>query len=298
MKKLLRYIFTRIMSTFSSGILLGSAVSILLFLIISLFLVLAGYDDMRGGIYLMTALCSLCIPFSALTFTARNKSFHRHDAQIIGSSFIGYSKKCRVFAEAMELFAARRYDLAVDVFMYIDENMSEKLDGGEKAVLCFYIGRCYHLMNYATNAWKYYNLSAESGFRRKVLRLLMARCAGEMGDLNNALKIYNDILADANDIYHVYVRTDLGRMYLKNNDAENALVWFSEAIDKHENYALALAGAALSNILLRRFDKGEELKKLAIVNGVPAPQEFESYFELLMKAETNSQGNEGEVKNV
>ena len=64
------------------------------------------------------------------------------------------------------------------------------------------------------------------------------------------------------------------RMYIKLNDGETALKWFNEAIERREDYANALGGAAIAHTLLGHFDKGEELYKLAMLNNIDDPVDF------------------------
>ena len=89
-----------------------------------------------------------------------------------------------------------------------------------------------------------------------------------MGDIENALSLYNDVMYDRSTPVYQYVRTDIGKMYIKQDDAENALKWYQEAMDRHENYADAVAGAAIANLMLHNFDEAEKLYRKALLNRI------------------------------
>ena len=80
------------------------------------------------------------------------------------------------------------------------------------------------------------------------------------------------------------MRVEIGRMYIKLNDGENALKWFNEAIDRRECYANALGGAAIAYTLLRNFDKGEELYRMALLNNIDDPTGYSGYYKEIQAA--------------
>ena len=63
-----------------------------------------------------------------------------------------------------------------------------------------------------------------------------------------------------------------------------ALKWFSEAVERHEDYGNALGGCAIAYTLLHDFEKGEDFYRKAILNHVPDSQGFTSYYKEIQAA--------------
>ena len=207
---------------------------------------------------------------------------HRYDSDIIGRNFTGPSRMARLFRHSVESIFARRVNYALNGFMKLDEKYSDSMNNDEKALTAFYTGRCYDLMRYYPNASRYYDKAASLGMKTDVLTMLIARCKGEMGDMKEAKAIYDTI--DSKCPLSMFVRTDIGRLYLRRNDAENALKWYQESIDNHENYAEALGGAAVANVMLHNFDKAAELYQAALLNHIPDPNSYSAYYKLTLEA--------------
>lgn len=207
---------------------------------------------------------------------------HRYDSDIIGRNFTGASRKARLFRSSVESIFAHKVNYALNGFMELDEKYADSMNDGEKALTAFYTGRCYDLMRYYPNASRYYDKASSLGMKTDVLTMLTARCKGEMGDMKEAKAIYDTI--DKKCPLSMFVRTDIGRLYLRRNDAENALKWYQESIDNHENYAEALGGAAIANVMLHNFDKAAELYKAALLNHIPDPKSYAAYYKLTLEA--------------
>ena len=213
-----------------------------------------------------------------------HKGFHKYDSDIIGKAFVGINKKCRIFADSLDLLIDHKFNAALNGFQSLEEDYSDELNTCEQAVLRFYIGRCYDVMGYFPNALKCYEDSQKLGMNNNILPLLMARCTGSNGDTGEALQIYNSILSNKKSPYRLYVRTDIGKMFLRENDAATAMKWFSEAIEHRQNYADALGGAAIAQTMLHHFKEAEELYKAAIVNRINDSRGFTAYYKEVQAA--------------
>ena len=266
MKKF-RSIIGKCINNFTGAFVFGTSVSVVVFYVFYLILILFG----NGEKDLTPVIAMLTVHIITVTFVFLfkiNENFHKYDPELIGDNFIGFNRKCRMFKKNIELLFSHRVNYALNGFKNMEEEFEENMDTGEKSVLNFYIARCYDLMGFYPNAAKYYESSKNFGFRNKVIDFLSARCAGSMGDIENALSLYNDVMYDSSTPVYQYVRTDIGKMYIKQDDAENALKWYQEAMDRHENYADAVAGAAIANLMLHNFDEAEKLYRKALLNRI------------------------------
>lgn len=219
---------------------------------------------------------------------------HRYDSDLIGRNFVGISKKSRLFRQSVENIFTRHVNTALNGFKELEENYSGELEDGEKPLVAFYTARCYDLMQYYPNAAIYYNKAASLGMKSDVLIMLTARCKGEMGDMKEAQSLYDSL--SANGPLRMFVRTDIGRLYLRRNDAENALKWYQDSINRHENYAEALGGAAIANVMLHNFDKAAEQYKAALLNHIPDPKSYAAYYKLTLEAAEKEAARAAAVK--
>ena len=266
MKKF-KSILVKCLNNFTGAFAFGTSVSVIVFYIFYLILIL--FKDGEKDLTPVIAMLTVHIITVAFVFLFKiNENFHKYDPELIGDNFIGFNRKCRMFKKNIELLFSHRVNYALNGFKNMEEEFEENMDTGEKSVLNFYIARCYDLMGFYPNAAKYYKSSKNFGFRNKVIDFLSARCAGSMGDIENALSLYNDVMYDRSTPVYQYVRTDIGKMYIKQDDAENALKWYQEAMDRHENYADAVAGAAIANLMLHNFDEAEKLYRKALLNRI------------------------------
>lgn len=255
------------------SLVFGSFVGALIFSIIIILGFVSGADD---------SIVKAAVIFFALNVSTvavckllkEKKSRHTYDSGIIGDNFVSLSKKDRLFRDSVQQLMERQPVVAVEGFKALQKDYSADMTEKEKALVCFYSARCYDTMSYFPNALKYYDDAERLGFSDGIMEIFRARCYAGMGELDVAVKKYKAILADKNNIFRSFVRTDVGGFYLERNEAEKALVWFEEAIDKRENYAEALGGAAIAHTMLRNFKKGEELCRTAMVNKINNPMEF------------------------
>ena len=276
MKKLKKF-FGKLSGAFSEGAVTGSFVGVILFYAYLLVYILFTHDSTAVTLGAMLLVMNFIGVFCAV-FIRVHKNFHSHDQEIIGSNFVGISKKCRIFAQALDDLFSRHHRKALDGFKLIESDYADQLENGEAAINAFYIGRCYELMGYYPNALKYYAQAKNLGFSDKVLPFLTARCTGANGDTGEAVELYMEVLSDRKSPFRNYVRTDIGRMYVRNDQPEEALKWYDEAINKRQNYSEALGGAAIATALLGQTESSEKLFRMAILNRINDPVSFTAYY--------------------
>lgn len=202
-------------------------------------------------------------------------SFHKYDGNIIGDNFNDLNKKSFAFSKAMDLLFAHDVKNALDKFISIKDL---EITDDEKGVLDFYIGRCYQLMGYFSNASTYYENAVALNFHNDLMDIFNARCYGDMGEYDRSIQLYNEILSEGKNEYKSVIRTDIGRMLLRANMPEKSLEWFEKAVELREDYPNALGGCAIACALLHKFDKGEEYYRKAILNNIPDSQGFTTYY--------------------
>lgn len=208
--------------------------------------------------------------------------FHRYDEDIIGKAFTGLNKKSRLFESGLELFHKGHFRSALEVFTDAGDGRFA-LSQEEKGVLEFFRGRCYNILGTYPNAVICYDNAAAEGFSIPVLPLFTARCCIGNGDVERAKQIYSGLL-DTDYEHCDIIRTEFGKLYLKLNDGQNALKWFQEAIDRHENYADALGGAAIAQNMLHNFKAGEELYRAALLNNISDSVNYTNYYKEIQAA--------------
>lgn len=212
------------------------------------------------------------------------KGFHKYDQDIIGRDFVGISRKCRAFSHALDLHFNRRINAALDEFKQLEAVYADKLTDSEKALVSFYIGRCYDQLRYYPNALICYGRAAELGFANRILPFLQARCTGANGDTDEAIRLYNEVLEDEKSPFRNLVYNDIGRMYLDRNEAEEALKWYTRAIAKRHSFAEALGGAAIAEVMLGEINEGERLYREALINHIKDPKGFTEYYRRILAA--------------
>ena len=207
---------------------------------------------------------------------------HMYDEDIIGNAFTGIGRKAILFEASLVNFHNEHYETALEGFTAI-ESEGLSLTEREKGALGFYRGRCYQIMDHLMNAAVCYEKSLEAGFDAPYMPFFLARCYAGTGSTERALEIYSSMIASQHKLSPL-VRTETGRMYLELDDPENALKWFNEAIERHENYAEALGGAAVAYTLLNDIKKGEELFRKALLNHISSPDKYMEYFKSVQAA--------------
>lgn len=210
------------------------------------------------------------------------KIFHRFDEEMIGGAFTGLGKKCQRFESGLWTLHSGDFEAALNIFTELDASDLER-SREEQGVLSFYRGRCYQIMGMYPNAVVNYEKAEEYGYSLPELPLFKARSCAESGSANKAVEILKGIM-DTDHKYSCRARYEIGSVYIKLNDGENALKWFSEAIERRESYAEALGGAALACTLMRDIKKGEEYFRMALINNIEDPHGFTTYFKKVQAA--------------
>lgn len=262
---------------------MGTLMGVIMFYIIAVGFII--YSDDSTGVYLIAALLVLNVIGIIGAFVLRlSENFHKFDNDLIGKNFVGISKKCRLFSRSLELLFSHEHNTALEGFKLLESEYAKKLSQEEKAIVSFYIARCYDLMTYYPNAVIYYDKAGSQGFTDPLLPFLKARCTGNNGDTETAEKLYADILADEKNPLSKYVLTDLGRLYLRRDEPEKAMKWYGEAIEKRQNYAEALGGAAIAQTMLHNINEGQRLYREALVNRINDAQDYMEYFKQVLSA--------------
>ena len=149
---------------------------------------------------------------------------------------------------------------ALEKFKEAEE--TEGLSDEQKAVISYYIGRCYQLMGYPSNGAKYFREAISLGFDSDDTYLLAARCLVQNGSFDEAVENYNILLAKGCVFDFIY--TDLGLAHLKKGDGETALEYFEKSVNEGKNYAFALGGCSLAYLQMKNLEKSEEYYKKAL----------------------------------
>lgn len=266
--------FMGFIKNISEGVVYGNFVATVIFQIFCVFLALIGEPDFFNITAFYLVLDAFVI-ISTVFVLYKSGSIHRIDADIIGNNFIGFGKKSRNFRKAVEDFCNDDFPKSIDELKDIEEKYN--LSDSENGVLCFYMARCYDIMSYYPNALNYYEKAEKSGFSDESIILFKANCIGASGDTEQALSIYNDILNSDNK-YSIYVRTYIGKMYLENRQPEKALKWYLEAVEKRENYAMALGGCSLAYLMLGNKEESQKYYQYAIINNMSDLEGFKAYY--------------------
>ncbi|MDD6345255.1 MAG: hypothetical protein PUA51_03410 [Oscillospiraceae bacterium] len=266
--------FMGFIKNISEGIIYGNFVATVIFQIFCVFLALIGEPDFFNITAFYLVLDAFVI-ISTVFVLYKSGSIHKIDADIIGNNFIGFGKKSRNFRKAVEDFCNDDFPKAINELKDIEEKYN--LSDSENGVLCFYVARCYDIMSYYPNALNYYEKAEKSGFSDESIILFKANCIGASGDTEQALSIYNDIL-NSDNRYSIYVRTYIGKMYLENRQPEKALKWYLEAVEKRENYAMALGGCSLAYLMLGNKEESQKYYQYAIINNMSDLEGFKAYY--------------------
>ena len=234
-------------------------------------------------ISMLTTFTFIWIGISFFEISRLKKTiFHQFDDDLIGNAFTGINHRSRCFEKGLNLFHRGDFRNALEVFTDLskeEKDMSVK----EKSVNEFYRGRCYHILEAFPNAIICYENAVENGFSIPELPIFIARCYAENGGIKKAEELFIGLMREDYK-YYSRIRCELGNMYLKLNDGETALKWFNEAIERREQYANALGGAAIAHILLHNPEKSEALYTQALLNHIEDSVGFTRYYKEIQAA--------------
>ena len=236
------------------------------------------------------------ISMALMTFCKLAAGYHRYDRDIVGKSFVGVSKKCRIFSHALELHFNRRINASLDEFRLLGSEYESRLTDSEKALVSFYTARCYDQLRYYPNALMCYERAAEQGFDNSILPFLLARCTGANGDTDEAIGLYKEVLGDEKSPFRNLVYNDIGRMYLDRNEPAEALGWYSKAIANRHSLAEAYGGAAIAQAMLGDITEGERLYREALLNHIKDPKGFTEYYRRIVDSVIHERETEKRLK--
>lgn len=279
--KVLKAFFGRLADAVMQAAPIGSLLGLILF-----YLFVLAAELLRFGLSVTVLLCVLVAlhiaAMALMTLLRLAAGFHRYDMDIVGRNFIGVSKKCRIFSHALELHFNRRINASLDEFRLLGSEYESRLTDSEKALVSFYTGRCYDQLRYYPNALMCYERAAEQGFDNSILPFLRARCTGANGDTEEAIGLYNKVLADEKSPFRNLVYNDIGRMFLDRNEPSEALGWYSKAIANRHSVAEAYGGAAIAQVMLGDITEGERLFREALLNHIKDPKGFTDYYRRIL----------------
>lgn len=218
----------------------------------------------------------VCFSFAEI-IRYKKSIFHQFDDDLIGNAFTGINRKSRRFEKGLNLFHKNNFRMALEAFTDLGRE-ENGLSKQETAVNEFYRGRCYDILDAYPNAIICYKNAQENGFYIPELPIFIARCYSINGDPKRAMAIYESLMDEKNYKYSHKLRCEMGNVYLKEYDGEEALKWFNDSIERHEDYANALGGAAIANVLLGKYEEAEKLYKLAITHNIDNPVDFIKYY--------------------
>ncbi|MBP3747795.1 MAG: tetratricopeptide repeat protein [Ruminococcus sp.] len=269
-----------------------AAINALAFSAATMLLVLISYTTFKGeplfsvstALLLMLAVMgsAFVVFFFVEVGKYGKKIFHRYDEDMIGGAFTGLGKKSQRFESGLWTLHSGDFEAALNIFTELDASDIE-CSREEQGVLSFYRGRCYQIMGMYPNAVVNYEKAEEFGYSLPELPLFKARSCAATGATNKAIEILKGIM-DTDHKYSCRARYEIGSVYIKLNDGENALKWFNEAIERRECYADALGGAALAYTIMRDLHKGEEYFRMALINNIEDPHGFTTYFKKVQAA--------------
>lgn len=272
----LRKWLLRISKRYAESVRTGASAAVIAVSIVGVVMALAGHDEYLTPVL---ALLLAALAGSAVVFIGTAPHyFHDHDSDLIEERFIGFSRKCRIFCDSLEELFSGSINAALRGFLSIENDLSDKTTDMEKAVNAYYLGRCYYLLGYLPNALRYFELSSKRGLTHPAARYMTAKVTGAMGEIENAKEMLMVILDDKDDPFSNYVRYEIGNIYLRNNDPETAMKWYEESMKRHEHVKSVAVAASLACLMMHDISRAEEMKRLALVNGIPDASKYIAVF--------------------
>jgi tetratricopeptide (TPR) repeat protein len=243
---------------------------IILILFVYLILSLFFQIEMTYLLVLEVAIILFSI-LNALIYDSVNKP--EFESRLIGNTFSGIGTKAKLFRRACDHMHFGDLSDALEVFNTLkNKNLTKR----EKAVLSFFLGKCYEVMGYPTNAVNYYRQSLEEDIGLDEVYLITARAFTVNGDFTEAEEVYDDLLSRDSKLENIY--TDLGMVYIKANQPDKALETFSKSLRLHHNYSFALGGCALAYLLKSDTENAKFFYSQAIINNIDDLDGFTEYY--------------------
>ncbi len=279
----MRKFFSRFAAAVVQAAPIGSLLALILF-----YIAVLSAELLRAEISVQVWLAALValhvFSLAVMTLYIFAAGTHKYDSDIVGSSFVGFSKKCRSFDRALELHFNHRVTASLDEFKLLAEEQSDRMTTDEKAIVSFYTGRCYEQLGFYPNALICYERAAEQGFRNCILPFLTARCTGANGDAEQAVALYEKVLSDSDSPFRNHVYVDIGRMYLDRNEPSEALSWFNKGIENRHSLPEAYGGAAIAQLMLGDLEESDRLYRAALVSHIKDPNGFTEYYKRILSS--------------
>lgn len=182
-------------------------------------------------------------------------------------------KLSKLLIEAVIDMHAFDFNTALDKMEEIEEN---SLTDNQKAVLSFYMGRCYQMMGYPANAVKHFETCLDLGMRLNDVYLLAARCLAQNGRFDDSIAYYNVLIE--RESYFEFIYTDIGLAYLKKGEGEKAYEYFRKSVDEGMNHSFALGGCSLACLQMKDIEKSMEYFKEAVRCSMEDVNGFKVYY--------------------
>ncbi len=230
--------------------------------------------------HLMFSLCGFLYEM-----TMRNFRIERLDLEIIGRTFSGMRRIDRMFCNALTMLSEENPVEALDLLLELEK---AELTEQERMLVLFYTARCYQLTGYTANSIQRYHAAQALGMQNDYLFLFLGRSLTEGGEYEEAEACYQTLLQRETRSFFC-VRTDLGMLFLRQRKGSMALRWFTESMNRHENYAFALGGCALSYLLLGDPEQSRTYYEKAILNQIPDLEGFQAYYQEVSEAVQQSE---------
>lgn len=231
-------------------------------------------------IYLRLLLACYLIAFLITCVLHYQEMIHailRTDEQLIGKNFGGFRKQDKLFCSGLEAYSADHPREALEYFLAVQNDY--KLTESESGVLSFYLGRCYQMLDCPSNAITYYQTARTKGFSETFAKLFEARSCAECGDFANSLALFEDLLEHDPPKEFFFLYTDIGYLFIKQKQPEQAEEWFQKSIDLKQNYAFALGGMAIAALQKGEFADAQDYHYKALVNHLDNAIGFRKYFD-------------------
>lgn len=180
------------------------------------------------------------------------------DRRRIYSCFSG--KNASLLCEAAIDMEMMSFSEALEKLKEVEQE--EDLDEPQKAVLDYYLGKCYQYMGYPSNGAKYFRDAIDKGFASEDAYLFAARCLVANGSFDDAIYYYGSLISKGCVFDFIY--TDVGLAYLKKGDGEKALEYFKRSLSEGKNYAFALGGCSLAYLQMKDLARSEEFYRKAL----------------------------------
>lgn len=202
--------------------------------------------------------------------------YSEHDKSIIGHCFSGFDRASLLFRRGMRCLADNSLADSLRMLLGVDEY---RLNTKEKAVLCFYTAVCYRNMGYPTNAAAYFIKAGENGLDIPDVRFNALRCYCRAGSIHDAENIFAEMCADDLDkVYFNCLYTEMGMMFVRADDPDNAVKYFEKSIELEMDKASATGGLAVASLLKGDLDSAMRYFRKALIANIPDRRGFIEFF--------------------